>query len=146
MGINEIVNGLIKKNGKSLIFVLGPEARDKVEGGLKSIDNNLSTIERSRHDIKILFLSKLQYLFMFLMKLEAEKKCNYSNIAMYGLDSLISEKSDTERIRLSNLILSTLYKVYRTHDLHDIVIEWFDNEKDNTELDRMVEYWKFLIA
>lgn len=146
MDINEVVDRLIKKKGRTLIFVLGQEARDIVENGLTSIDNSLFTIEKSRHDIKILFLNKLQYLFMFLMKLEAEKKCNYNNIVVYGLDSLVSEKIDTERVRLSNLILSTLYKVCRTHDLNDIIIEWFDNEKDNTELDRIVEYWKFLLG
>ena len=146
MGINEVVDRFIKKNDKTLIFVLGQEARDTVENGLTSIDNILSTIEKSRHDVKILFLNKLQYLFMFLMKLEAEKKCAYDNIVIYGLDSLVSEKTDTEKIRLSNLILSTLYKVYRRHDLNDITIEWFDNRKDNTELNRIVEYWKFLLG
>ena len=62
MGINEVVDDLTKKDGKTLVFVLGQESRDKIEAGLISRDNSLFTIEKSRHDIKILFLNKLQYL------------------------------------------------------------------------------------
>ncbi|SMN21813.1 similar to Saccharomyces cerevisiae YHL006C SHU1 Protein involved in a Rad51p-, Rad54p-dependent pathway for homologous recombination repair [Maudiozyma saulgeensis] len=146
MGINEVVDDLTKKDGKTLVFVLGQDARDKIEAGLTSCDNNLSTIEKSRHDIKVLFLNKLQYLFMFLMKLEAEKTCIYDNIVLYGLDSLVLDKDNVEIIRLLNLILSTLYKVYRLHNLNDIITEWYDNTKDTTTLDRMVDYWKFLLC
>ncbi|CAD1785284.1 similar to Saccharomyces cerevisiae YHL006C SHU1 Protein involved in a Rad51p- [Maudiozyma barnettii] len=146
MGINEVVDDLTKKDGKTLVFVLGQESRDKIEAGLISCDNSLFTIEKSRHDIKILFLNKLQYLFMFLMKLEAEKTCIYDNIVVFGLDSLVCDKDNVEMTRLLNLILSTLYKVHRVHDLDGIIIEWFDTTKDMSILDKMVDYWKFLLC
>lgn len=153
MDITQVIDNLIKKEGKTLIFVLGEDARTKIETGLVSKNGTIDEIEKSRRDIQILFLNRLHYLFMFLMKLEAEKTNLYNNIVIYGLDSLILPHSSIERIRLCNLILSTLYKVKRQQELDEVLmirygnLEKTDDEQTNDdELNRLDKYWQYILS
>lgn len=146
MEIDSVVEDVLKKEGKTLIFVLGEGARSRIERGFTSRDSCVATIERSRRDVKILFLNKLQYLLMFLMKLEAERTVEYANVVLYGLDALVVPgNSTTEQVRLSNLVISTLYKVRQKHDLKYTPIVWYGSPEDAKMLNRIVTYWDSLL-
>ena len=71
----------------------------------------------------------MQYVFMFLTKLEAEKYVEYTNLILYGLDVLLGQDTgkqgsangsifvlSAEQVRLANLTFDTLFKVKRKHE------------------------------
>ena len=147
MAIDRVVEDLLRADGRSLVFVLGEEARQRVEAGFVSAGSQVATLERSRRDVKVVFLNKLQYLLMFLMKLEAERVAEYSSVVLYGLDTLVEApgNSATEQVRLTNLVVSTLYKVRQKHDLRVAQIVWMDESSAAVKLDRIVAYWDALL-
>ncbi|KAH3899814.1 uncharacterized protein SCODWIG_01831 [Saccharomycodes ludwigii] len=85
------------KTKKSIIFALGDKSRKYFEdelsqgGGDQGIASSIQVIWNSENNIDILFLDKLQYLFMYLTKFEVTsvKSFEYQNVIIFGLDDMI---------------------------------------------------------
>lgn len=162
---------LIKTNltEKSLIIVLGESTRQFIETELKTLltggkdkgNKDGLSINEIRHlheDIKILFLNRLQYLFMYLTHLEVDKDAKtmtmtYDNIIIFGLDQLLCnvDEKKTENgldiIRLSQLVLNCFYSLPRRHPNMNKLISIPFEEKETEENDiltRIDSYCKFI--
>lgn len=153
--IGEVIQSLLlegyndPRKRRTLILVLGKESRSQFE----SIQNTTSTIGsilRSKKDVGVLFLNNLQYLFMYLMKLEVQPD-TYNHLVVYGLDTLIDKSNisvngkarqgnelTTEQVRAANLIYQTAFKVQRTHQLHKTN---FVNYNENKSLENIEKFW-----
>ncbi|GCF00410.1 hypothetical protein ZYGM_001787 [Zygosaccharomyces mellis] len=136
-----------ERRSKTLIFVLGDEARSYVEKDLKvksGILSSVNAIVRSRRDVEVLFLNRLQYLFMYLMKWEAED-VGYNRLVLYGLDDLIfadyedRENMKSSQLRLANLVFNAAFRIKRKHCLKDVTVI---NSRDNDKLKRIEGYWR----
>lgn len=136
---------------QTLIFVMGENARTHVEKGLSSEPGKLSSVmavSRSRQDIDVLFLSRLQYLFMYLMKFEAVETANgikYNHFVIYGLDDGIMSMERPMQLRLANLICNAAFRIKRKHDLLDVImIPWDEQSATAKELAKVEEYWRHI--
>ncbi|CCF55616.1 hypothetical protein KAFR_0A01780 [Kazachstania africana CBS 2517] len=141
---------------KTLVFTLGEEARKNIGniGEDGQITMSLKMIENNRKNVHILFLNRLQYLFMYLMKLEADKdKFQYDNLILYGLDSLIAqyntednaEDLNVEQIRLSNLIFNSIFKIKRKYEIDMLeFIPIDEGAQISLGLLKIEKYWKYV--
>lgn len=149
MSITEIIESLLQEDynnvrkRQTLILVLGDESRTQFESN-KNKTSSIGSILRSKKDIHVLFLNNLQYLFMYLMKLEVQPD-TYNHLVIYGLDTLIeklgpdkSDKLTMEQVRAANLIYQAAFKVQRTHQLNKTN---FVNYNENRSLDNIELYW-----
>lgn len=136
-----------QRRSRALIFVLGDESRLHVENELRAIPGKQSSVNaiiRSRRDVQVLFLNRLQYLFMYLMKWEAED-VGYNWLILYGLDELIISNSQDgnkltgSQLRLANLIFNAAFRIKRTHCLKDVTVV---HKKDYVQLKRVEDYWR----
>ncbi|CAR26073.1 hypothetical protein ZYGR_0E00520 [Zygosaccharomyces rouxii] len=136
-----------QRRSKALIFVLGDEARLYIERDLSASPGRLSSVNaiiRSRRDVEVLFLNRLQYLFMYLMKWEAED-VGYNRLVLYGLDELIflnrddSENLTNSQLRLANLVFSAAFRIKRKHCLKDVSVI---NLRDHVRLKQIEDYWR----
>lgn len=139
----------------TLILVVGDGPRNHIENGLQSRAGKLSSvaaIAASRADIDVLFLSKLQYLFMYLMKFEAEEALatiRYNYFVIYGLDqgivSATPEQPLGERLRIANFICNAAFRIKRKHGLWDVRFIAWDEHSDTAEmLVRIERYWRHI--
>lgn len=143
-------NSSTTNHAPSLIIVLGGKSRQFIETELKTLltkraesssdDDHLLTIndiQRLDKDIKILFLNKLQYLFMYLTYLEVDSDLNsnkfqYNNIIIFGLDEQMSKVQNTsgqiEMIKLYQLILNSFYSLkYKFDTINQLLIVSYNN-------------------
>lgn len=148
----------VERKTKTLIFVVGENARSHIENNLKSspgMQSSVAAVASSRQDIDVLFLSRLQYLFMYLMKFEAEEMfaaIKYNHFVIYGLDQGIcttEPHEGTEKIissdqaRLCNLICNAAFRIKRKHDLLDVVfIPWDKDSRLAKEVTKIERYWR----
>ncbi|QLL30612.1 hypothetical protein HG536_0A04300 [Torulaspora globosa] len=141
----------------TLILVVGDGPRNHIEHGLSSESGKLSSVAAvaaSRADVDVLFLSKLQYLFMYLMKFEAEEALTairYNYFVIYGLDQGIlsaattGEQSLGDRLRVANLICNAAFRIKRKHGLLDVRLIPWDDQSDTAErLARIERYWRHI--
>lgn len=141
----------------TLILVVGDEPRKHIENGLTSGSGKLSSIAAiaaSRTDVDVLFLSRLQYLFMYLMKFEAEEALTtirYNYFVIYGLDQgLLSlatseEESLGDQLRIANLICNAAFRIKRKHNLLDVVlVPWDEHCETSHRLARIESYWRHI--
>lgn len=163
---------LIKNNitEKSLIIVLGESSRQFIETELKTLlvgdkdkENEAEglTINEIKHlheDIKILFLNRLQYLFMYLTHLEVDKgvktmTMTYDNIIIFGLDQLLGKidkekpNNETDVIRLSQLILNCFYSLPRRYtNMNKLIsIPFEESETEETAILTQIDsYCKYI--
>ena len=177
--INEVIRRLLletrPENTKTLIFVLGDPSRAYFERGLtlesdsksessygkgkgKGKVSSIESVVRCRDEIKVLFLNRMQYVFMFLTKLEAEKYVEYTNLILYGLDVLLGQETgkqgsangsifvlSAEQVRLANLTFDTLFKVKRKHELGTVKFVPFDGGSlVSRDLFQLEEYWRYI--
>ncbi|CAR22547.1 Shu1p [Lachancea thermotolerans CBS 6340] len=133
----------------TLIFALGETARHYFEHQLSSSAGTMSSVRastNSRCNIKVLFLNKLQYLFMYLTKLEGEgngQELGLTNLIIYGLDEaleLVDDKLSIAQTRLANLIFNVAFKVRARHRVEVQFISSKDDVHDN--LNRLEQYWQ----
>lgn len=165
MSIDNQIFGLLqqdfsgRRRTQTLIFTLGEKARHHIEYDLKSSPGILSSVKaivRSREDIDVLFLNRLQYLFMYLMKFEAEEavaQIKYNHFVIYGLDTLLEEIHDDqkgkiitgEQLRLSSLIFNAAFRIKRKYTLQDVLFIPVDSSSDLTrELSKLEDYWRHI--
>ncbi|CAL9735900.1 suppressor of HU sensitivity involved in recombination protein 1 [Monosporozyma servazzii] len=162
---------LIKNNitEKSLIIVLGESSRQFIETELKTLlvgdkdkENEaegltINEIQHLHDDIKILFLNRLQYLFMYLTHLEVDKgvktmTMTYDNIIIFGLDQLLSKNGkeddkETDVIRLSQLILNCFYSLPRRYtNMNKLIsIPFEESETEETAILTQIDsYCKYI--
>ncbi|CDH12075.1 uncharacterized protein ZBAI_03861 [Zygosaccharomyces bailii ISA1307] len=151
MGLQELVAGILQEDGRydrrsrTLIFALGDTARMHVETQLKPASGMLSSVTaviRSRRNVEVLFLNRLQYLFMYLMKLEVEAEC-YNSLVLYGLDELISDGTGgtlkPEQLHLANLVFNAVFRIKRKHHLQAVT---FITIIDSPQLKMLEDYWR----
>ncbi|CAL9730735.1 suppressor of HU sensitivity involved in recombination protein 1 [Monosporozyma unispora] len=156
-------------NEKSLIIVLGESSRQFIETELKTLlVNNKDeekidglTIKEIRHlheDIKILFLNRLQYLFMYLTHLEVDNvskttTVSYDNIIIYGLDQLLCNNDEAQpdnelqTIRLGQLILNCFYSLPRHYTNMNLLLSIPFSEDENREthiLNQINSYCRYI--
>ncbi|CUS20616.1 LAQU0S01e10682g1_1 [Lachancea quebecensis] len=133
----------------TLIFALGETARHYFEHQLSSSAGTMSSVRaaiNSGSNIKVLFLNKLQYLFMYLTKLEGEgskQELKLTNLIVYGLDEaleLVNDDLSTPQTRLANLIFNVAFKVKARHRIEVQFISSKDDVYDN--LNRLEQYWQ----
>ncbi|QLQ78178.1 hypothetical protein HG537_0A04250 [Torulaspora globosa] len=153
---DQISQLLLQEEGGSrrkltLILVVGDEPRNHIENGLTSECGKLSSIAAigaSRTEIDVLFLSKLQYLFMYLMKFEAEEAIRYNYFVIYGLDQGIlsaGEQPLGDQLRIANLICNAAFRIKRKHGLLDVRLIACDEQNDMAEkLIRIESYWRHI--
>ncbi len=132
---------------KSLIIVLGYDARSKLESlkNYKDEPLTVNSILRSRRDVHVLFLNSLQYIFMYLIKLEVQPD-SHTHLVIYGLDSLINEMCqedslDLNQVRAANLIFQTAYRVSRQNQLQEVLFIAYDQKKWE-KLEPLRKYWQ----
>lgn len=133
------------RRSRTLIFALGDTARMHVETQLKPAPGVLSSVTaviRSRRDVEVLFLNRLQYLFMYLMKLEVETEC-YNSLVLYGLDELIFDGAEEvlkpEQLHLANLVFNAVFRIKRKHYLQAVR---FITIRDSPQLKMLEDYWR----
>lgn len=133
------------RRSKVLIFALGDIARQHVETELRAsqgISSSVRAIIRSRRDVEVLFLNRLQYLFMYMMKLEVEM-VGYNVLIIYGLDELIfngvTETLKPNQLRLANLVFNAAFRIKRKQCLKTVT---FISMHDSPQLSRLEEYWR----
>ncbi|CCD22542.1 Shu1p NDAI_0A03850 [Naumovozyma dairenensis CBS 421] len=155
-----------KRPNQTLIFTLGNDARSIIENELTttSSTSSIRAILRSRNNVNILFLNKLQYFYMYLIKCEAERMI-YNRFIIYGLDSLICELNDTnsvlydtaedtanshinvQQLRIVNLIYSTVFRIKRKYELKNITFVYGNYSALLTrDLQRLERYWRDIIS
>lgn len=156
MNIDQQISQLLSLEGRdeprkqTLIFVVGENARGHIENGLRSEPGKLSSVAAVAkiRDVDVLFLSRLQYLFMYLMKFEAEEAAGaikYNNFVIYGLDEGLGGVERTKQLRLANLICNAAFRIKRKHDLLDVVlIPWDEQSSIAQELGRVERYWRHI--
>ncbi|EDO19520.1 hypothetical protein Kpol_1018p52 [Vanderwaltozyma polyspora DSM 70294] len=179
MEIHERLDNLLSEDPsnqdktRALIIVLGDLARSHIEKSLNDRENKSSSIGaiiRSRQDIHILFLNRFQYLFMYLIKFEAEEDSvnnDYNNLIFYGLDSLVQELNanktveedenkdeqqnegnkdlviDNEQVRIVNLIYNASFRIKRKRALKDVIFIPVNRTKPICDkLTRIEDYWR----
>ncbi|SJM84451.1 uncharacterized protein ZBIST_1673 [Zygosaccharomyces bailii] len=151
MKLQGLVVGILQEDecharrSRTLIFALGDTARMHVETQLKPAAGMLSSVTaviRSRRDVEVLFLNRLQYLFMYLMKLEVETEC-YNSLVLYGLDELIFDGTGgtlkPEQLHLANLVFNAAFRIKRKHHLKAVT---FITIRDSPQLKRLEDYWR----
>lgn len=144
---------------RTLIFVVGDEPRNRMENGLTSGQgkpSSVAAVNKSRSDIDVLFLSRLQYLFMYLMKFEAEEALatmRYNQFVIYGLDQGLGSTSSATgesdslggQLRVANLICNAAFRIKRKHNLHEVVLIPWDEQSDQAKtLGRIERYWRHI--
>lgn len=186
--IQSVIIDLIKRNKPRdnnnnttcetcLIIVLGDKPRLFIETELRTLlikqtvssnqvpnddDDDLLTINDIRRldkDIKILFLDKLQYLFMYLTYLEVNSGLNsnefqYNNIIIFGLNQLMlhvfnshlsidDNNKKIEIIRLYQLILNSFYSLKNKFDtINKLLIIPYDDQEGKNNGDEDDYYMK----
>ncbi|KAL6942934.1 hypothetical protein ACO0RG_001904 [Hanseniaspora osmophila] len=169
-GSQEETSGCCGK--KVMIFALGESARQYFHQspiyGSMGIASSVLAMLNTHNYIDLLFLEKLQYLFMYLTKFEATElpKLDYNHIVIFGLEELVltsksanannsndtelklhGNKLDVDQIRICNLIFSIAYKTKRKHNLTITIVPCSTEEHFDTCIDEMnaIEfYWKKL--
>ncbi|AET38167.1 Shu1p Ecym_2437 [Eremothecium cymbalariae DBVPG len=146
-----ILKRIINENEqKSLIFVLGAGPREYFEVELPSgafTYPSVQAVANSRHNVKIMFLDKLQYLFMYLTKFETESKTDFKTLVIYGLDVLLKVASTDSRlsvsqVRLTNLIYNISFRVAKRHGLDfEFVLH---STPANAEMQKLESYWRHI--
>ncbi|AMD18912.1 HBR011Wp [Eremothecium sinecaudum] len=134
---------------KSLIFVLGSRSRYFFESELPNgrfAFSSLRAVDNSRRNIKVMFLEKLQYLFIYLTKFEAEGLKSLKQVIIYGLDELIKCNTanflSASQVRLANLIYSISFRVMRRHNVTvQFVLFRSPGIKDFESLEN---YWRYI--
>lgn len=135
---------------RTLIFVIGGNPRNHIEKGLHSEPGKLSSViavAKSRQDIDVLFLNRLQYLFMYLMKFEAEEASaiKYNNFVIYGLDEGLNSMERIKWLRLANLICNSAFRIKRKHEMLDVVlVPWAEESDISKELAQIDNYWRHI--
>ena len=171
--INEVIRRLLlearPENTRTLIFVLGDPSRAYFERGLTSESDSklqsrygkvssIQSVVRCRDEIKVLFLNRMQYVFMFLTKLEAEKYIEYTNLILYGLDVLLGQETEEQKgengssfslsaqqVRLANLTFDTLFRVKRKHELGMVkFVPFSEGSSVSRDLLQLEEYWRYI--
>lgn len=138
---------------KTLIFALGDIARAYFEHQLTSSPGAMSSVQsimNTKRNIKVLFLNKLQYLFMYLTKFEAESTSDaveFSNLVIFGLDDLLGceqqhAQLSTTQTRLANLIYNVAFKTRKKHQLNLIFTPSAQGSKGLVELE---QYWREIV-
>ena len=100
----------------------------------------------ARNNINVLFLNKLQYLFMYLTKFEVEEGegiVNFKNLLIYGLDEVLGLEGDTlsaSQTRLANLIYNVAFKVKSRYQIEIQFIS--SNDETCEDLNRLEQYWR----
>lgn len=165
MSVDNQIYGLLRQDfsvsrkTQTLIFTLGEKARHHIEYDLKSSPGILSSVKaivRIREDIAVLFLNRLQYLFMYLMKFEAEEavaQIKYNHFIIYGLDTLLEEINSEEdskiitgeQLRLSSLIFNAAFRIKRKYTLQDVLFIPVNSSSDLArELSKLEDYWRHI--
>lgn len=107
---------------RCLVLVIGSQARGTAESWRVNSKNrrlSIRSVGRSRSNINLLFLGRLQFLFMYLMQMEAQlsgislNSEAYDKVILYGLDVEIENLPIEEQVRVCNLILSAAFRVQR---------------------------------
>ncbi|SCW04446.1 LAFE_0H13696g1_1 [Lachancea fermentati] len=152
MSIETVLAQLIIEEDNSnntLIFGLASNAREYFEKELTSSSGTMSSVRamvNSRTSIKVLFLSKLQYLFMYLTKLEvddANTSTRYTSMIFYGLDELLKcdkQSLCAQQVRLANLIFNVTFKLKNKHELEVQFVPSLPYEC--SDLNRLEQYWR----
>ncbi|SCV00242.1 LAMI_0G03796g1_1 [Lachancea mirantina] len=139
-----------RQTWKTLIFALGDASRRYFEEGLSSSPGVMSSVIatiNSRRNIKVMFLSKLQYLYMFLNKFEsARDEMEFNRLVIFGLDEIlgypIEEGLDSSQLRLAHLIFSVACRVEQTKSIEIQFVPSLPSSCE--ELDVLEQYWREL--
>ncbi|SCU89660.1 LANO_0D05886g1_1 [Lachancea nothofagi CBS 11611] len=133
----------------TLVFALGSVAREYFEKELISSLGTMSSVRamlNSRDHINVLFLNKLQYLYMYLTKFEVEEgegRVTFKNLVIYGLDDSLGLKDEhlsVEQTRLANLIYNVAFKVKARYQVEVQFIPCRAGPCD--DLNRLEQYWR----
>lgn len=185
----KLLQSMVDVNDRTLLICIG-KGRIKLENGINLISfkcsetstesekvdqlnlNRFQCINNINNNIHIIFLEKLQYLFMFLMKMQIGTNI-YNRILIYGLDLLFihSTKSiaeaktsinninnlNYEQIRCCNLIFNAIFKINRQTCFKLVKFIYYYDDKANhseneshqgfidiqlKEIKRLEKYWK----
>ncbi|CEP60900.1 Shu1p LALA0_S02e02234g [Lachancea lanzarotensis] len=135
----------------TLIFALDSTARKYFEDDLNCSTGNMSSIRamlNARDQIKVLFLSKLQYLYMYLTKFEVSEvseKLSFGNLIVYGMDEALGPREENSltvaQIRLANLIFNVAFKVKERYQMNVQFVSSLEGDGDD-DLGRLEQYWR----
>ncbi|CCH62691.1 hypothetical protein TBLA_0I00260 [Henningerozyma blattae CBS 6284] len=176
-----IKHTLLKENGKTLIITAGQSPREYIEQEIPSNrrkkdsprnDSNSNipsdiyfgsiwSIVQSTDNVGVLFLDKVQYIFLYLTQLASVSKdaLKYDTLIVFGLDSLLMEFTTTiptnkddentlnkvEYLRYANLILGTISQL-ATNGI-DVILVPFEKNQNMAHtkiISRLIEYWNTL--
>lgn len=148
-----VINELLAKHElRTLIFALGKSARVFFEKELpkcQDIQISVKSIVNSRKNIKILFLDKLQYFFIYLAHLSIKrfKPLEFDRFVVYGLDEMLGCDSAEmkllpSQVTLSNQIFSMAFEIINSHNTE---ILFLSVRTENEDLKRIESYWRNII-
>lgn len=166
--MEDVLRDVLDSDKKTLVIALGNVARKFFEQDLRHkarehpCFNAIDDIVRGRRNIKVLFLDKLQYLYMYLTYVEIEVEqhsrgntlSSCEEIVIYGLESLVfphekeeekeekQEKMSPEQLRNLNLILHGAMRLEKRYAIRVRLVNAVDLGVQVHSWDALSRYWR----
>ncbi|AGO10463.1 AaceriABR011Wp [[Ashbya] aceris (nom. inval.)] len=131
-------------DSKALVFVLGQDARRYFEEELPASPFEFPSpqaVANSRQNVGVMFLDKLQYLYMYLTKLEVDEAPEYSTLVVYGLEQLLDVGGElsADQVRLASLIYNTAFRVKLRHGT---AVRFLAHGAPHAQLQKLEAHWR----
>ncbi|CDO95967.1 unnamed protein product [Kluyveromyces dobzhanskii CBS 2104] len=165
--MEDVLRDVLDRNRKVLVIALGDKARSFFEQDLRERTteqfNSIDDIVRSRANVRVLFLDKLQYLYMYLTYVEIELQNRESpsmhceEIIIHGLESLLfteqqldSEKATPElsvaQLRHCNLILHGSLRLQNRYAVRIRMVSATDLGDLSQDWEILTQYWHHIYS
>lgn len=167
--MEDVLRDVLDRNKKVLVIAVGVKARSFFEQDLREnkthFFNSIDDIVRGRSNVRILFLDKLQYLYMYLtyVEIELQNKGNtsmcYEEIIIYGLESLLMTKEQLEseetqktldlsisQLRHCNLILHGSLRLENQYAVRIRMVSATDLGMMSQGWKNLTEYWQYVYS
>lgn len=160
--MEDVLRELLQDDKRTLVFALGSKARTFFEEDLGKSDeefNSINSLVRAKENIKVLFLDKLQYLFMYLTNIELElflqddlvQSPQYDEVVIFGIEFLLEiKKADIEltpdQIRKLTLICTASFRLQKKYKIN-VRYVWADETgKTCRGLGTSIRYWQYVYS
>nr|6DEX_A Chain A, Suppressor of hydroxyurea sensitivity protein 1 [Eremothecium gossypii ATCC 10895] len=135
---------VVEDDAKALVFVLGQDARRYFEEELPASPFEFPSpqaVANSRQNVGVMFLDKLQYLYMYLTKLEVDEAPEYRTLVVYGLEQLLGAggELDADQVRLASLIYNTAFRV---RVRHGAAVRFVAHGAPHAQLQQLEAHWR----
>lgn len=159
VGMEDVLRGVLDRGKRTLVFALGDKARKYFEQDLRrkqSTFNSINDIIRGKSKVRVLFLDKLQYLYMYLTNIEAElhscqdRSSYYEEIVVFGLETLLPVEEGKQHFSISqirdcNLVVNGCLTLQQQYGVRVTIVPVAENTNSvPTDLVRLTRYWRYI--